>query len=53
MVIYPIVFFIVAAVSAGFAFGGVASETETIAKAVFNVFVILFALALDYRRRQR
>jgi uncharacterized membrane protein YtjA (UPF0391 family) len=52
-VIYPLAFFLVAAVSAVFAFSPFAKEAECFAKAVFIVFVMLFALALDFRRRQR
>ncbi|MFD1559537.1 DUF1328 domain-containing protein [Paraburkholderia silviterrae] len=51
--IYSIAFFLVAAVSAVYAFSGFAREAESFARAVFIVFVMLFALALDFRRRQR
>ncbi|WP_213308996.1 DUF1328 family protein [Paraburkholderia sacchari] len=51
--IVAFVLFVIASVSAVFAFGGAASTTHSVARAVFNVAVVLFALALEYRRKQR
>jgi uncharacterized membrane protein YtjA (UPF0391 family) len=52
-VIYPIVFFLIAATSADLAFGRFSRQTAHVAEPVFIVFLILFALALDFRRRRR
>ncbi|MFX1700008.1 DUF1328 domain-containing protein [Paraburkholderia sp. A1RI-2L] len=49
--IVAFVFFVVASVSAVFAFGGATSAIHGFARAIFNVAVILFALTLEYRRR--
>jgi len=48
-----VVFFLLTSVSADVAFGGFASKTAHFAELFFVVFLILFALALDFRRRQR
>ncbi|MCG5075151.1 DUF1328 domain-containing protein [Paraburkholderia tagetis] len=52
-VIYPVVFFLIAAASADLAFGRFARQTAHFAEPVFVIFLILFALALDFRRRRR
>lgn len=52
-VTYPLVFFLLTTVSADLAFGGFSRKTAHFAEPLFVIFLILFALALDFRRRQR
>lgn len=52
-VIVAFVLFVIASVSAVFAFGGAAGTTHSVATAVFNVAAVLFALTLEHRRSRR
>ncbi len=46
MLHYAVVFFIVALVAALFGFGGIAAGAVEIAKILFFIFVVLFAISL-------
>jgi len=43
-----LMFFIVALIAAAFGFGGIAAATAGIAKILFFVFVVLFAISLIF-----
>ncbi len=46
MLAWSVIFFIVAIVAAIFGFGGIAAGAVTIAKVLFFVFLVLFAVSL-------
>jgi uncharacterized membrane protein YtjA (UPF0391 family) len=46
MLHYAVVFFIVALVAALFGFGGIAAGAVEIAKILFFIFIVLFAVSL-------
>ena len=46
MLTWAIIFLVVALIAAAFGFGGVASAATSIAKILFFIFVVLFAISL-------
>lgn len=48
MLRYSLIFFIVAIVAALFGFGGIAGEATDIAKVLFFIFVVVFAISLIF-----
>ena len=46
MLRYSLLFFVIAIVAAFFGFGGIAGEATGIAKVLFFIFVVVFAISL-------
>jgi uncharacterized membrane protein YtjA (UPF0391 family) len=53
MLRWSIIFLVVALVAAVFGFGNIASGAASIAKILFYIFVVLFALTLIFGKRVR
>lgn len=53
MLYWAVVFFVVAVVAAAFGFGNIAAGAVGIAKVLFFVFLILFALSFIFGLRRR